>query len=589
MDAALRVSCLPGTRQDLLKEIIDWLMTPSEGQSVLWLHGAAGLGKSTLANSIAEYFSGIHRRGAFLFFDRNTPIDSHPARVIRTLVYQLAEHYPAIKSALASAIEANPQVTSAPLNTQFTVLFIETLWAASDQVTGPVVVIIEALDECGDVESRNTLLSLLSRDLTKLPPQFRFLITSRPDTDIAGAFTSASHIHAISLSTLPITANSADIQLYIEHEMNQIYSRRHLQDELPTDWPGPIVIQRLTAFAGGLFICAATAMKYLLKSDDPVEWLSKLLTQDRQAFTLDELYKTALLSASQWEPGDATDVFRKVLAVIVISRVPLDDATIIHLLGLENFGRQCRNTLRRLGCVIQWREGEPARMLHKSFPDYLTDRSRCSSEPWFVDMQEHHRTLTIRCFEIMNSGLHFNICDLRTSHLFNKDVMDLNICVQSHIPRSLAYACRFWIEHLDKTPTGDDEIIALLREFFEHQFLYWLEVLSLLEQIPTATMAFVSVKSYVKVSRILGIEANALLTADYDRTLCLTCMPSHRTALLSCERSQDRLLTVFHTFIFHAYLSPLVHPLSNGNIPRLSQTPFSLITVCYTTGRHVSK
>ncbi|KZP29382.1 hypothetical protein FIBSPDRAFT_216561 [Athelia psychrophila] len=495
MDTAIKVSCLAGTREDLLKDIIDWLITPSEGHNALWLHGAAGLGKSTLANSIAEHFRGHRQQGAFLFFDRNTPLESNPARVIRTLAYQLAEHDQAIKTAISLAMEKDPQLTSAPLSTQFTSLLMNPLSTASQGITGPVIIVLDALDECGDAESRRALLSLLSHELAKFPRQFRFLITSRPDSDIERAFKSAVHIHAIDLS---MSESSTDVLLYIKHEMAQIYSIRHSYDELPPDWAGPLVVQRLASFAAGLFIWAATAMKFLRLTEDPVRWLSKLLAQEGQAFTLDELYKTALRSASQWEPGETTDAFRQVLGLIVIGQIPLTDATISELLGFEDSGRQCRIALRRLGCVIQWSEGQPARTFHKSFPDYLTDRSRCSSEPWFIDKQEHHRALTIRSFRLMKSQLRFNICNLTDSHILNKDVPDLPARIQSSIPESLWYACRFWMDHLGPRPTGDsdNDMQCLILEFFEHRFFYWLEVLSLLEQVPLAVKALIRVKAY---------------------------------------------------------------------------------------------
>lgn len=526
MDSAIRSSCLAGTREGILKDIINWLINPSEGQNVLWLHGAAGLGKSTLANSIAEHFRGRRQRGAFLFFDRNAPLESTPSRVIRTLAYQLAEHNQAIKSTISLAMESDPQLTSAPLSTQFTSLLLKPLSAASQEITGPVIIVLDALDECGDTESRRALLDLLSHELAKFPRQFRFLITSRPESDIARAFNSAGHIHAIDLS---MSESSADVLLYIEHEMGQIYSSRHSYDELPPDWPGLLAIQRLAAFAAGLFIWAATAMKLIRLTDDPVRWLSRLLAQEGRVFTLDELYRTALLSASQWEPGEISDGFRQVLGLIVIGQIPFTDATMSALLGFED-GRQCRIALRRLGCVIQWSEGQPARTFHKSFPDYLTDRSRCSSEPWFIDMEEHHRALTIRSFRLMKSQLRFNICNLTDSHLFNKDVTDLPTRVQSCIPESLSYACRFWMDHLCQTPTGDSDILSLILQFFEHRFLYWLEVLSLLEQVSRATMALDRVKSYAVVSTILDGEVLNLLTAQYRRTRNLNCMHSLRMA-----------------------------------------------------------
>lgn len=90
MDASVRSRCLPGTRQELLLHILRWLTTPFPNQNVLWLHGVAGSGKSTMANTFAEYFFGRGLLGAFLFFDRNDTIQRDPRAVIRTLAYQLA-------------------------------------------------------------------------------------------------------------------------------------------------------------------------------------------------------------------------------------------------------------------------------------------------------------------------------------------------------------------------------------------------------------------------------------------------------------------------------------------------------------------
>jgi hypothetical protein len=46
MNATLREECLPDTRQEILKSIVDWLTAPSAGQNTLWLHGVAGSAKA---------------------------------------------------------------------------------------------------------------------------------------------------------------------------------------------------------------------------------------------------------------------------------------------------------------------------------------------------------------------------------------------------------------------------------------------------------------------------------------------------------------------------------------------------------------
>ncbi|KAF7979625.1 hypothetical protein HWV62_41573 [Athelia sp. TMB] len=492
MSAAERSPCLPGTQQARLKEVIDWLMTPSD-QNILWLHGAAGLGKSTIANTIAEHFGGLHRRGAFLLFDRNSPLESAPSRVITTLAFQLAQQNAAICSAVSAAIDQQPQLVSDPLGTQFKSLLVEPLCIAAKHIDGPIIIILDALDECGDAPSRRKLLDMLSQDFKQLPDNFRILITSRPDHDIKGALGSCSHIHTIDLSI----ASDADMRIYIKHEMGQYYKNHHEIDELPINWPGEEVIGRLVSYAAGLFIWAATAMKLLFNADDPHRWLHGLLGHRRPDFSLHELYKTSLLSVSKWEPGETTDDYKRILGLIIISQVPLTDDTIATLLGFRDGGRACRTVLQRLGCVIQWTKGQPARTLHKSFPDYLTDSNHCSSEPWFIDVQEHQHALTLACLRIMNDQLHFNMCNLKTSHIPNAHIPDLPGRIEKAVPPSLSYPCLFWGDHIRQTLTGSSSLEPLILEFFEQKFLYWLEVLSLMGEVRLLARTMMAVKESI--------------------------------------------------------------------------------------------
>ena len=75
MNASLRKSCLPGTRKRLIAEIINWATQGDiemEGNNILWLHGMAGSGKSTIATTIARHFGTLGRQGAYIFFERAT-------------------------------------------------------------------------------------------------------------------------------------------------------------------------------------------------------------------------------------------------------------------------------------------------------------------------------------------------------------------------------------------------------------------------------------------------------------------------------------------------------------------------------------
>jgi signal recognition particle GTPase len=64
MDTSGRVECQPNTMVDFLESIATWLMTPSDSCNILWLYGVAGCGKTTIANTIAEYFRELGRLGS---------------------------------------------------------------------------------------------------------------------------------------------------------------------------------------------------------------------------------------------------------------------------------------------------------------------------------------------------------------------------------------------------------------------------------------------------------------------------------------------------------------------------------------------
>ena len=72
---------------------------------------------------------------------------------------------------------------------------------------GPIVIVIDALDEYGDVDSRKDLLPLIVEQFSQLPPMFRFLITSRPEQDIVAAFEPSNSC----IVSMHLTADTDDI------------------------------------------------------------------------------------------------------------------------------------------------------------------------------------------------------------------------------------------------------------------------------------------------------------------------------------------------------------------------------------------
>jgi hypothetical protein len=373
-------------------------------------------------------------------------------------------------------------------------LLLEPLRFVEKDIQGPILIVLDALDECGDPESRRALLSLLSNDFPQIPPLFRFLITSRRDFDITAKF--KSRFMEMDLDTGSLS-NTMDVEFFIRHEMVHIQRTKGLSP----DWPGEDKIHDLVQLSGGLFIWASTAIRFI-NNYLPDERLERLITQNHlSGFDLDSLYSVALRNSGPWDTDEtfARDA-RAVLACVVLAREPIADRTINMLLGVGDSS----NVLGLLGSVIEWTAGKEARILHASFADYLTDPARSGGQPWAIDLRVHHLSLSLGCLRILWSELRFNICNLEDSHCRNAEVPQLAHRIETMISPQLSYSCRFWFDHMQKT-TFDTVILDDVNRLLQYQFLHWLEALSLLDQFHRAKTGLETLAKYVKVSNQIFI------------------------------------------------------------------------------------
>ncbi|KAJ7150443.1 hypothetical protein C8R43DRAFT_494588 [Mycena crocata] len=497
-NAAGREGCFPGTRKDVLSQIIDWLAMPSDAGNIFWLHGVAGAGKSAISTSVSEYFLSLHRLGGFLFFRRDTKAGSSPDSVISTIAHGLAKNNPRIRTVISAALTEEPALPTATLRIQFERLLLEPLSAAvtGNRIPGPIIIVLDALDECGESpEDRRLLLSLIANQFPKLPGVFRFFITSRLESDIADAFRRQPSIQKLQLD-ISTPKTHEDIRTYIEKQMGDI---RACHPSLGTDWPGSSNIRTLTDYASGLFIWASTACRFI-GGFNPARKLAIILASGiktaHHAEDLYKLYGLALENLADWSDPEFSQMALSVLGAIVLSRVPLTDGSIDQLFAF-NPGESSQ-VLDRFGCLLQWTPGRSARILHASFSDYLTDHSHSGHVPWFIDSKIHSRSLALGCLRVLNRELRFNICGLEDSRVLNADVPLLSERVSDAISPHLSYASQFWAQHLQET-LPDDGILVELEKFMRTCFLYWLEVLSLLGNVSIATKCLVIASNYTLV------------------------------------------------------------------------------------------
>jgi pantothenate kinase-related protein Tda10 len=76
-------TCLENTRVDVLRRIFDWVDRQDE-QCIFWLNGLAGMGKSTIARTIAREYSKWKRLRAS-FFSRGGGDVSHASKFFTSI------------------------------------------------------------------------------------------------------------------------------------------------------------------------------------------------------------------------------------------------------------------------------------------------------------------------------------------------------------------------------------------------------------------------------------------------------------------------------------------------------------------------
>ena len=486
MDPSKRTECLQNTRNDILKFVVEWANNKRNEETMLWIHGLAGSGKSALTTTIANIFRDFGQLGAFLFFDRDVVERSDPTAVIKTLAHQLSTSDPRIGAVVRTVIEGNPNMLMSPLPRQFQKFILEPILQLQP-LTSTIVIVIDSFDECGTTEERETLLGVLAQDFSHLPIAVRTIITSRPENDICNALELRHHIFGYELDiTLP--SNSTDILLYFRHRMSLIcHKNKHLR--LGADWPGEDILLKLVQRARGLFVWASTASRFI-DGYAPRKRLDTILRGEVTSGaedSLDALYITALESSGRWSDDDFVQDFQDILGVILVARRPLSSVTIDSFLQRPE-GAPSLHIISLLACLLQ--HSPTVRVLHPSFADFLMTKNRCKRELWFFDQPTYHRKMAIHCLHRMEAVLQQNMCNMTLS-------VDLRT---ETLSEDISYSCLFWIDHMCTIERDVTPIMNQLRDFLFRHLLHWFEAMSILRRSRDSISHLDHLLSWISVS-----------------------------------------------------------------------------------------
>lgn len=380
---------------------------------IMWLNGAAGAGKSAIAQSIAEicYTEG-HLVGSF-FFGRSDPNRNHARTLFPSIAYQMALTFPGIQQRLSSIVERDPLIFTRSLSAQCSALIIEPLQYLNQ--TGyfrenpfyPSLVIIDGLDECLDREARRQILDIFLQGINYIRLPFIFLIASRPEHEISARFNFPDTQNIlIRLLLDEHYLPHRDLELFLRDKFKAITETHPFKRLIPTPWPSDDAIRTLVRKSSGQFIYASTVIKYVESSRHQAHHRLEIIQNlrppagDRPFAELDALYTHIFESCAE-----NTDLILRIIAFhILFPSAYYNIANVERILSLEPGTIEVLfHDLSSIIVLDADSEFEPdeivLNMLHASLPDFLLDQVR--SGRFYIDIDLERTNIARKCVQYL--------------------------------------------------------------------------------------------------------------------------------------------------------------------------------------------
>lgn len=373
------------------------------------------------------------------------------------------------------------------------------------------LLIVDALDECDSEDDIQMILQLFIEARTLKTVRLRVFLTSRPEVPIRHGFfliPETEHedfvLHNIASSII-----NRDISIFLRHNLEVIRQEQSLE----AGWPGEQAIRRLVQDAGGLFVWAATACRFVREGKRfAAKRLDMILKSSGTTITapeeqLHKIYRTVLKHSIRLEyTTEEAEELRYILKRLLGSIVALFSPLSIHALSkLVNTSQQeVDQTLDDLHAILDIPKDPklPLRLHHPSFRDFLLKKDSREDPDIWVDELQAHQTLADCCIRLLSNSLKQDICNLSAPGTLVADTRSGRIA--QCLPPEVKYACLYWIQHLKKSNTqlcDNDQV----HQFLQVHFLHWLEALGWMGKASEGILTILSLETQIQVSHLCGI------------------------------------------------------------------------------------
>ena len=379
---------LEETRLLVFEKIKLWLDDLTSENRVMVISGDAGMGKSVIAAVVCQRMQHAGRLSGSHFCQHNKERYRNPKVMLQSLACQLCDVLPEYKSELVKKLSRNLGVDMNSLEVQelFEFLFEEPLCSVGDPGRN-LLLVIDGLDE-SEYKGRNDLLDVVANHFCKLPVWFRFLVTTRPEVNIADRLKKFNPIQLEQDNE----ENVKDIRLFLEKQLSSVI-QAGCKD---------VIIDALVRKASGHFLYAYLMVDFIKEN-------VSLLTPEELGRTLPSGVSSVYQSyfeRLEKELKIGEDQFLTFLSAMAAAREPVPRYFVSKvLLSDSKSSSGPRNVTKAIDSISTLLpvHDDCIVFFHKSVKDWLTDRTAYRRHNFSVDEKQGHAMLSQLCTNELNN------------------------------------------------------------------------------------------------------------------------------------------------------------------------------------------
>ncbi|KAM5522646.1 Vegetative incompatibility protein HET-E-1-like protein 15 [Fusarium oxysporum f. sp. phaseoli] len=476
------------TNGGLLKDSYVWILENPEFLSwrdnqdcrLLWIRGDPGKGKTMLLSGIINELQPSTKLESpenpillsyFFCQATNSGLNNYTS-IIQGLIYLLVTQQPTLLLHLQDTHGYNMSHWNSRVTLED--VFRKIL---ADPVTQEIYLVIDALDEC--IENLPLLLALISTTRSHA----KWIVSSRNRGEIGERLEQLSSKLAVSLELHEESVSKA-IDSYIIHRVRQLSDSKNLKAEVARQ-----VHDYLSEHAHGTFLWVALVCQQLERCR---AWeMSKNLQRFPQG--LNQFYARMI---NQIVDSDSYELYIRLLAVASTVFRPITFSELLAMEDLQLDEEMLPDVIAECGSFLTTKENTII-LIHQSAKDFLITES--SMLLFQHGLAQHHYNIFKRCITVLQS-LH------KDMYYLVYPGVSLGEAFQNR-PKpdpldELKYSCVFWFNHLQEsyqlhTQDGKESEfygIENAYNFISEKFLFWVEALSLCQNLSVTAKALLFLK-----------------------------------------------------------------------------------------------